>query len=140
MKGKFYCKSCGAELTGELEIKSLKDPAVAKPDLADREPVCAVGNGYKSFEPLMDSGDNAAIWPLQFAPQFWLNLDDVSTTTKQIGGVRRLIGCCGVSGLDGPNRGCVKCGTEVGTEQSDCFTPLIFVPEPENTEFRKTEQ
>jgi hypothetical protein len=30
-------------------------------------------------------------------------------------------GCCGSSGLSGPNRACV-CGSVVGTEWSDCWT------------------
>lgn len=41
--------------------------------------------------------------------------------------VRRLAGCCGLDGLDGPNQVC-PCGAEVATEKSDCWMPhaLLF--------------
>ncbi|MGW3493103.1 hypothetical protein [Streptomyces sp. NPDC001020] len=35
---------------------------------------------------------------------------------------RRLAGCCGVAGQDGPNLVCSGCGVEVGTKESDCWT------------------
>ncbi|MEV5731057.1 hypothetical protein AB0N50_35540 [Streptomyces pharetrae] len=35
---------------------------------------------------------------------------------------RRLAGCCGPSGLDGPNLVCSGCGAEVATKESDCWT------------------
>jgi len=40
---------------------------------------------------------------------------------------KRLAGCCGRDGCDGPNQICV-CGAEVATEKSDCWMPhaLIF--------------
>ena len=42
---------------------------------------------------------------------------------------RRLIGCCGPSGIDGPNRVC-GCGREVGTERSDCIWPQAVYLDP----------
>jgi hypothetical protein len=40
---------------------------------------------------------------------------------------KRLAGCCGMDGCDGPNQLCA-CGAEVATEKSDCWMPhaLIF--------------
>ncbi len=35
---------------------------------------------------------------------------------------RRLAGCCGVAGQDGPNLVCSGCGIEVATKESDCWT------------------
>jgi hypothetical protein len=40
------------------------------------------------------------------------------------------IGCCGSSGMDGPNRSC-RCGNVVATEWSDCWTlaEVRFLPD-----------
>ncbi|MFD8417726.1 hypothetical protein ACFV2Q_39415, partial [Streptomyces sp. NPDC059650] len=35
---------------------------------------------------------------------------------------RRLSGCCGLAGQDGPNLVCSGCGLEVATKESDCWT------------------
>ncbi|MGW2820839.1 hypothetical protein ACWC24_07510 [Streptomyces sp. NPDC001443] len=35
---------------------------------------------------------------------------------------RRLGGCCGPAGQDGPNLVCIGCGIEVATKESDCWT------------------
>jgi hypothetical protein len=35
---------------------------------------------------------------------------------------RRVSGCCGHAGQDGPNLVCVGCGVEVATKESDCWT------------------
>ncbi|MFE1962976.1 hypothetical protein [Streptomyces sp. NPDC059479] len=35
---------------------------------------------------------------------------------------RRISGCCGLAGQDGPNLVCVGCGVEVATKESDCWT------------------
>ncbi|WP_045864566.1 hypothetical protein [Streptomyces sp. WMMB 714] len=39
-------------------------------------------------------------------------------------------GCCGLDGCDGPNLVCRRCGAEVATERSDCWTPqeVVLVP------------
>ncbi|MFF0416581.1 hypothetical protein ACFYUY_39915 [Kitasatospora sp. NPDC004745] len=34
----------------------------------------------------------------------------------------RSYGCCRLDGIDGPNRVCAGCGSEVGVEISDCWT------------------
>jgi hypothetical protein len=39
---------------------------------------------------------------------------------------RRLNGCCGLDGCDGPNLVCTN-GHEIGTEKSDCWTPHAAV-------------
>lgn len=35
---------------------------------------------------------------------------------------RRLSGCCGAAGQDGPNLVCGGCGVDVATKESDCWT------------------
>jgi hypothetical protein len=49
-----------------------------------------------------------------------VNLADL-VSTKHHPDYRRLNGCCGLDGLDGPNLVCDN-GHEVGTESSDCWT------------------
>jgi hypothetical protein len=39
---------------------------------------------------------------------------------------RRLGGCCGLDGLDGPNKVC-RNGHEIGTERSDCWLAHAFL-------------
>lgn len=140
MKGVFHCRNCDAALTGEITVLSTKEPEIALPDLRDGEPVCLAGTVFKSHEPLQRAMTPGRRAPLEFVPQFWANPQDFEASIEKTGDVRRLAGCCGLDGCNGPNMLCRVCHAEVGTMQSDCWTPLIFVPEPENTEFRKTKK
>lgn len=116
-----------------------KDPAVASPDLRDGEPICEAGTAFKSYKPLQHSHDPASPAPLEFTPQFWANPLDFEAAIQPTRDTSRLSGCCGLDGCDGPNMLCRLCKTAIGTMQSDCWTPLIFVPEPGTTKFRKTD-
>lgn len=139
MKGVFHCRNCDAALTGEITVLSTKDPAVAPPELRDGQPVCPAGTAFKSHEPLQRSMTPARRAPLEFVPQFWANPQDFEAAIELTGDTSRLAGCCGLDGCNGPNMLCRGCHAEVGTMRSDCWTSLIFVPEPDNTEFRKTD-
>ena len=139
MKGVFHCLKCGIALTGEIMVLSTKDPTVVAPELRDGEPACPAGTAFKSHEPLQRVITQGRRAPLEFVPQFWANPQDFEAATQQTDDINRLAGCCGLDGCDGPNMLCRVCHTEVGTMQSDCWTPLIAVPEPDNTEFRKTD-
>lgn len=139
MKGVFHCRKCGAALTGELTMLSTKDPVVVSPELRDGEPVCPAGTAFKSHEPLQRAITPGRRALLEFVPQFWANPQDFKAAIEETRVIGRLNGCCGLDGCDGPNMLCRVCEAEVGTMQSDCWTPLIFVPHPSNTEFRKTD-
>ena len=139
MKGIFHCRNCGAALTGEITVMSSQDLAVAPAHLRDGEPPCPTGTAFKSHEPLLRSLTANHRVPLEFVPQFWAHPQDFELAIVQTADVRRRAGCCGMSGCDDPNMLCRACKAEVGTMQSDCWTPLIFVPEPDYTEFRKTD-
>ena len=52
---------------------------------------------------------------------------------------RRHNGCCGEDGCDGPNRIC-RCGQEVATLVSDCWTSLYLHFEPEHTYLQECHQ
>ena len=140
MRGTFHCKDCGSALSGEIALQSLKDPAVPQPAMLDQQPVSPVGTGYKSYEPFEWSYNPGKPAPVEFLPQYWLNPEDVLKACRFTRKPERMIGCCGISGNGLPNLLCRKCRTEVGTMQADCCTPRIFIPDPNNTEFRKSDQ
>jgi len=50
-----------------------------------------------------------------------LHPDDVPGTALHPE-ARRLGGCCGLAGQEGPNLVCSGCGVEVATKESDCWT------------------
>jgi len=47
---------------------------------------------------------------------------------------KRLNGCCGLDGCDGPNLKCKNCGVYVATKMTDCWMPHCVAFEPEATE------
>lgn len=128
-----FCKSCGFRLSRPLR------PITT---LADRDRICLfdsegamtpVPTGYA----LIIDGDILHEMQSQLdgpgqAATSWLNLADLMPGVGYTTDRRRLSGCCGPSGIDGPNRICV-CDAEIGTEQSDCWTWHIFIPLAENT-------
>jgi hypothetical protein len=127
------CTSCGAQLTVALRLLSGKDPSVPAVECRDGLPPADPGTVYKSYEPIVKSFDGLPA-PLEFTPQYWVNPADLTDSVELTKDERRLIGCCGPSGLDGPNQVC-RCGAEIGTLQSDCFTAHVFIPEPGATDW-----
>lgn len=63
----------------------------------------------------------------------WISLAGLSDGMMDTTDYRRLNGCCGLDGLDGPNQVCRNCGRYVGTKVTDCWTPHIFEPLAEHT-------
>lgn len=131
MRKSLYCNTCRVRLTTPLTIVSGKDPQVAKPMIAYREPVVPQGMGYKAWE--------ATPWlyrepgePLSFVPQYWLNPADLTDAVQFPKDGAGLEGCCGIGGIGGPNQLC-QCKSKIGTLQDDCTTPKVFIPEPDAT-------
>ena len=138
MEGVFHCKGCGAAITGKIEVLSLKDPSVEPPSFKEQEPVASPGTAYKSYDNPYFVGDWSEEVAQNTEPKFWLNPDDVKPFSRYI--KKRCIGCCGIAGTDGPNHECANCGTEIGTEESDCYTPYVFSPLNKNTEFKRSDK
>lgn len=137
MRKKLHCAACGTALTLPIAILSGKDPAVTPPEMEDGKPMTPVGVAFKSYEPIERSfSDTPAL--LEFVPQYWLNPDDLTEVVRMTENMRRLNGCCGLDGCDGPNQLC-GCGAEVGTLRTDCWTPRVFIPAPTVTEWREEE-
>jgi hypothetical protein len=123
MKRVLYCKACGSPLTPVLTIVNEKTPGVSPPgEIAERYPMPP----GMAFE-----------WPQAFRrfPEVWINLGDMPGEPLYTPHKKRLNGCCGLDGCDGPNRVC-RCGEHIGTEQSDCWSPRVFVPDAETTAWK----
>lgn len=129
MRKSLHCAACGARLSAPLEILSGKDPAVPEPDFENGKPLTARGIGFKSYEPTPVFGD--CVQP-GFTPQYWLNPEDLTAAVRLTRNRNRLGGCCGLAGIDGPNQMC-RCGAEIGTLRTDCWSPRLFIPEPTKT-------
>ncbi|MYV51841.1 hypothetical protein [Streptomyces sp. SID3212] len=101
----FGCVNCGQSLTGEVALgEPLKGPEV----MATHKivsPRMAVGTFQANFD----------------ASLLILHPDDVPGMAPHPDS-RRLSGCCGVAGQDGPNLVCGGCDVEVATKESDCWT------------------
>ncbi|MFD7894222.1 hypothetical protein ACFV0C_09200 [Streptomyces sp. NPDC059568] len=101
----FRCVNCRQVLTNELEpgepLRGSQRPTVHEVV----SPRMAPGTFKVNFD----------------ASLLILHPDDVPGTERHPDH-RRLAGCCGLSGQDGPNLICSGCGAEVATKESDCWT------------------
>ncbi|GAA4390479.1 hypothetical protein GCM10023088_66420 [Actinomadura verrucosospora] len=100
------CAHCTRRLTTEIELTE-------------------AARGDVPGQPYLPRGAYVSSWEGGFV----VNCDDI------VGAVRhpdqaRSAGCCGPTGLDGPNLVCSGCGREVGTEESDCWKPHLVVTRP----------
>ena len=138
-RGALFCKSCGERLTVWL-IQS-RDPLDMRrlgrfgQTRHVTQPVCPVPPG-RALMVLGAVGEALRADHGFKAPDgsIWLHLSDLRTEVGYAAG-RRLVGCCGLDGVDAPNRAC-PCGAEVGTERSDCWTWHYFAAEPATTEWK----
>ncbi|GGV69985.1 hypothetical protein GCM10010277_80570 [Streptomyces longisporoflavus] len=101
----FHCVNCQQPLTGEVEPgEPLRGP--------ERPP------GHEIASPRMAQGT----FKVNFDGSLLiLHPDDVLGTAPH-GDARRLSGCCGLAGHEGPNLVCSGCGTEVAMKEDDCWT------------------
>jgi hypothetical protein len=138
-RGALFCKSCGARLTAWLT--PIRDPAELwrlgqfGQTQTVKQPVCPVPPGRA----LMVSSEVLSVLRADHGLDLteggiWLHLSDLLAEVGYAAR-RRIAGCCGLDGMDGPNRAC-PCGAEVGTERSDCWTWHYFAAEPATTEWK----
>lgn len=101
----FHCANCQQPLTSEVKPgEPLRGP--------ERPP------GHEIAPPRMAPGT----FKVNFDGSLLiLHPDDVPGTTPHPA-PRRLSGCCGLAGQDGPNLVCSCCRAEVATKESDCWT------------------
>ncbi|MER5323001.1 hypothetical protein [Streptosporangium roseum] len=105
------CTRCGRHLTSEV---SQEDTPPANRDVP--------GQAF------IAKGTYASSWNHGFV----LHPDDAAGASQHPD-PRRLVGCCGPSGMDGPNLVCSGCGAEIGTQESDCWKPHFVVTLPDAT-------
>lgn len=132
MKHVLYCKACGNPLTPPLTIVDEKTPGVQRLAMRDEQDIMPPGQAFVSRSPWLLSGCGTG--HVYKTPQIWMNLGDLLGEPRYTPHIDRLNGCCGISDT-APNRIC-QCGEHIGTEQSDCFTPRMFIPDPATTEWK----
>ncbi|MBT2118892.1 hypothetical protein KK141_11295 [Dyella sp. LX-66] len=133
MKMALQCVRCETVLTDALTIVSEKTPGVVQPQHKEGESFIPRGVAFESWEPIERACGDAPS-SLEFVPQCWLNPDDLNESVHDTYDARRLNGCCGLDGCDGPNQVC-RCGADVGTLRTDCWTPRVFIPDPKGTKW-----
>jgi hypothetical protein len=114
---RFECRGCAAQLSAEVQMIQMSERNETMG--ADLLPPGTVMQEDGSY--FRERGGF-----------FILHVDDlfnVKTTTDS----KRLAGCCGLDGCDGPNLQCVVCGSYVATKMTDCWMPHCAVLEPSAT-------
>ncbi|GAA3624219.1 hypothetical protein ACLIYM_13055 [Streptomyces fenghuangensis] len=123
----FRCRSCRAEVTAPVREVPLPHGAKAPCDMP-RGQVCPprLPPGAFAAERFGEAGRGAR-GP---RPVPVLNPGDLRGT-RHTDDPARLNGCCGLDGMDGPNLLCARCGAELATESSDCWTwqQVALLPE-----------
>ncbi|MFF9607408.1 hypothetical protein ACF1GY_34865 [Streptomyces sp. NPDC014684] len=117
----FSCSACQQRISPDLREVPMPPPVTEE------------ASGHRFLPPLMPRG-SYAVSP--HTGVFVLNPDDISKVARHPDR-GRLNGCCGLAGLDGPNLVCDACGTEVATQQSDCWSQqlIALVPDAVTTTF-----
>src|SRR5689334_14932987 len=93
-----HCSNCGAPLSRPLD--QIDGRLIASPDIRKGEPLTKRGTVYMSMIPLSRRWDGSFDNPV---PEAWMRLDDLLDEVGYTTDGRRLIGCCGPDGMQGPN-------------------------------------
>ncbi|MET7300367.1 hypothetical protein [Embleya sp. NPDC005575] len=105
----FTCTNCEHRLTNDLREAQAAPPGDVLFDHRIADPAVAQGTYAINHD----------------ATRFILHPDDVPGTALHPDSGRS-VGCCGLDGQDGPNLVCSRCGTDVATKQSDCWTDNLI--------------
>ena len=117
------CKQCDLNLTGQLTELTNAD----KLNETDNEDFIKVGYFFISDGDFYRDSKGKII----------INKKDL-TNSKNHSDLKRLNGCCGLDGMDGPNKTCTN-GHDIGTEYSDCWIPHCIIFERELTKIGEWE-
>lgn len=131
MPSTLYCAVCRTRLSPSLEIATRPAVDQAPTAFAHGSPVVPTGHAIRSSQPA--PWISAACRILMSVPQHWLNPEDVAAWVRESSDGSGMSGCCGPTGLSGPNQQCRRCRSLVGVLQDDCITPRVFLPDPEKT-------
>jgi hypothetical protein len=123
----FRCRRCGAALTVELR-EAVAPPAPAEGAWVERGCFARDPDPFgPPFVPV-DLREPRYLTSAGTRGTLLVHLAD-AVFVRHVTDALRMSGCCGPSGTDGPNRLCT-CDAEIGTEQSDCWTPHVLRLEP----------
>lgn len=130
------CSTCFRPLTRKCQWGAAadydEDPAIRTP--ASRVPsgllICWTAEQEAQRLPVVLTGGKFADRPTSPAGAIVANPTDI--VRENVRPTANDYGCCGSSGLSGPNRACV-CGSVVGTEWSDCWTEAEVRFDPGST-------
>ncbi|MEO3890416.1 hypothetical protein [Nonomuraea sp. B5E05] len=113
----FLCFACRNPIT--LSVRKIPLPPYKE------QPVDATVWYERIKQPRMPRGTYAANHhPYEFSgepPGLVIHPDD-AVGMRPHPDICRLTGCCGVSGITGPNLVCAACGAELAVHQADCHT------------------
>ena len=118
----FICRQCGIRLSEEVRLAELRER-----NERDGESYLPQGTTIQEDDSFFHQNVGSYI----------VNVNDVVHTTHT-NCLRRLAGCCGLDGMDGPNLICVQCGVEVATKKTDCWMPHCVIFERRSTRTRKS--
>jgi hypothetical protein len=107
----FVCRRCRACLSGEVRLAD-----IAERKTGDQEAYIPRGKTIQEDDSFFHQNVGSYI----------VNVDDV-VHTRLTDIQRRLSGCCGLDGMDGPNLLCDQGGAEVATKKTDCWAPHCVI-------------
>jgi hypothetical protein len=108
----FSCSKCEVRLSQDLVVLKSAE-LISEEDGKDYIPA-----GYAYFEQRDFWSDHKELWCINANDKVNLEI-----TEKE----RRVNGCCGLDGCDGPNMVCANCGIEVATAKLDCWMPHCII-------------
>ncbi|MFF0123749.1 hypothetical protein ACFYP7_31210 [Micromonospora arida] len=123
----FACFTCGVVVTGDLVESTLPDESSARSSNDGSEAIPRLRSGQFAVDPEPFGPPHV---PTANDPHVLVSNGSRGTILINPGDVRglelhpdrnRRNGCCRLDGLDGPNLVCPRCGSEIATEQSDCW-------------------
>ncbi len=115
---RLICKLCSSELSPELSLASIRER-----NEGDGEDFLRRGSVMQEDGSYFLGRQDAYI----------VHVDDAIGVHLTNDG-KRIAGCCGLDGMDGPNLQCDKCGVYVATKMDDCWMPHCVVFDPATTD------
>ena len=114
---RLICKLCSSELSPELSAAH-----ISQRNETDGEDFLRRGTIMQEDGSYFHGRQNAYIVHVDDAIRVHLTNDG-----------KRLAGCCGLDGMDGPNLQCDNCGAYVATKKDDCWMARCIVFDPATT-------
>ncbi|MGB3626051.1 MAG: hypothetical protein WA989_09490 [Henriciella sp.] len=122
-----HCAVCDAVVSEPVSLEVEDDLPFRRP----LKPAFPKGEGWVTMEPIPQSKWNECR-DLLYTNYVFMSTESLAEDVADTPFKDRVRGCCGPSGIDGPNKVC-KCGNHIGTESRDCWTAWEFKVDPTAT-------